>query len=69
MNNQTTNIRVELVKQDKAQKDLADLLGMTHQAVSKRMKRATPFDADELSAIAAYLGVPVDRLSGERVAS
>lgn len=68
MSNQAANIRAELARLGKTQGELAPLLYMTHQAVSKRMKRHEPFTDDELVRIAKFLGVPVARLK-RKVAS
>jgi hypothetical protein len=53
------NVRAEAARHDKTQLDFAELLGMTHSAVSRRMRGETPFRDHELVRIAEYLGVSV----------
>jgi len=40
-------------------------MGMTQQALSRRLSGDVPFDVDELGRIADLLGVPVTLLFGE----
>jgi transcriptional regulator with XRE-family HTH domain len=56
------NVRAECARRRKTQSDLGDLLEMTHQAISRRMRRDVPFSPHELVRIARYLGVPVASL-------
>jgi transcriptional regulator with XRE-family HTH domain len=64
------NVRAELARQRLTQIKLAAHLEMSQQAVSKRLLGLVPFDIDELTATAAFLGVPVaSLLSDEPVAA
>lgn len=51
------HVRAALVESAKTQQDVAVVLGLTHQAVSRRLLGQTAFRVDELIAIAEYLGV------------
>lgn len=63
------NVKAELARRGKTQRDLADLLGLSTQAISRRLTGRLPFDVDELSAVAAYLGMPVASLFNDALAS
>jgi transcriptional regulator with XRE-family HTH domain len=63
------NVRAEFARANQSHAILADLLGLSHSAVSRRMRGETPFRDVELEAIAKHLDVPVSRLFGEPVAS
>lgn len=53
-----------------SQTSLAELVGMTQQAFSRRMVGRTSFTVDELGRIADVLGVPINTLiTDEAVAS
>lgn len=54
-------VRAELARQQKTQRDLAADIGMTQQALQLRLVGSRSFRAEELSAIAQALGVPVER--------
>lgn len=56
------NVRAELARQRLTQVKLAAHLDMSQQAVSKRLLGLVPFDVDELTATAAFLGVSVAAL-------
>lgn len=58
-------VRGELARQKRTQADLAVALGLSQQAVSRRVSGALAFDVDELHRVAVFLGVPVARLLGE----
>lgn len=45
-------------------RDLAKTLGVSQQSASRRMTGETPINLDELWTIAAWLKVPVTRLTG-----
>lgn len=51
-----------MARQRKTQGDLAVVLGLSQQAVSRRVSGALAFDVAELHTIADWLGVPVARL-------
>lgn len=48
------------------QADLAEVLGMSQVAVSRRLRGETLFDVDEVAKVAAFLGVSVAALYGEK---
>lgn len=50
------------------QAELATALSMSEMAMSRRMKGATPFAPEELSRLAAVIGVTVATFFGERAA-
>lgn len=62
------NVRAELARQRVSQGAVAQALGTTRQAVSRRLVGLVPFDVAELHTVAALLGVPVGELheSAER---
>lgn len=60
-----TNIRVALLRQERSQQTLAEHLGISKAAMSKRLNGHTPIDVDELHRIAGFLGVPVSSLIEE----
>lgn len=55
-------VRAELARAGKSQNDLAAVLGVTQTAVSKRLRGVTPFDVNELAAVAAALDVDMSVL-------
>lgn len=63
------NIRAELARQRKTQEHLAAVLGITRQAISRRMRGYVVFDIDELRKIAHYLDVPLAELIDDARAS
>jgi transcriptional regulator with XRE-family HTH domain len=62
-------VRAELARQQKTQRDAADILGLPQQSVQMRLKGKTAFRAEELAALAVGLGVPVSRFFPETVAA
>lgn len=60
------NVRAEAARHDRTQLDIADMLGITHTAVSRRMRGETPFRDHELQSIAKYLGVSIAVLFASR---
>lgn len=64
-----TEIRAHLARQRKTQAQIAGHLGISQQAVSRRMSGAQPFDVDELHRVAAFLDVPVASLLGTDAAA
>ena len=62
------NIRAELARQRVSQFVVADRLGLSQAAVSRRLSGGTPFELDEVEAIASLLGVPLVDLIAERAA-
>lgn len=55
-------VRAELARAGKSQTDLAVVLGVTQTAVSKRLRGVTPFDVNELAAVAAALDLDMSVL-------
>ncbi len=53
-----------MARRRKTQADLAPVLGVTRQAVSRRLTGDVPLTVDELAAIADFLDVPVTQLLG-----
>lgn len=51
-------VRAELARQNKTQRDLADRLRITQPSVQLRLSGQRPFRAEELAVIADWLGVP-----------
>lgn len=54
-------VRAELARQQKTQRDLASDIGMAQQALQLRLTGSRAFRAEELVAIAAALDVRVER--------
>lgn len=54
-------VRAEMARQNKALRDLADLLNMGHSGLHLRTRGDVAFRADELVLVADALGVPVER--------
>lgn len=56
------NVRGEMARKGVNQTQMAEALGISQAAVSARLRGVTPFDINELAAIARLLGVTVERL-------
>lgn len=56
------NIRKEMESKKVGQIALADLVGMSQSALSRRLLGQVPFDISEIEQIASALRVPVQRL-------
>lgn len=54
-------VRAELARQNKTQRQVAELVGMTQQALQVRLAGTRSFRAEEITLLAEKLGVPVDR--------
>jgi len=64
------NVRAEMARRSVRQVKIADHLGMSQAAISARLCGRTPFNINELAAIAKYLDIPLGVLtSTERAAS
>ncbi|MGV0582790.1 helix-turn-helix transcriptional regulator [Mycobacteroides chelonae] len=65
------NVRAELARAGENQASLAPRVGMSQQALSRRLSAQVPFTVTELSRVAGALGVPIGALTpaGEAVAS
>jgi len=57
-------VRAEMARQRKSGIELASLLNLSQQSVSRRLNAETDFSLDELAAVADWLGVPVLSLIG-----
>lgn len=55
-------IRAEMARQQRSQRELADALSYTQQAVSRRLAGHVAIDLNELDLIARFLGVSVAHL-------
>jgi transcriptional regulator with XRE-family HTH domain len=62
------SVRAELARKKITQGQLADALGMTQPAISRRVSGQLPFDVDEIQRIAEFLSVPVTQFMTEDVA-
>lgn len=62
------NVRAEMARRGVSQVKLAAALGLSQPSVSARLRGITPFDVDELHAVAAFLGVPLSALLPSGVA-
>lgn len=56
------NVRAEMARRDVSQVKIAENLGMSQAAISSRLRGRTPFDINELAAIADYLEMPISGL-------
>lgn len=56
------NVRAELARRQLSQVALAQAIGLTDLAISRRLRGVVPFRADEMAAVAAFLGVSVAEL-------
>ena len=54
-------VRAELARQQKTQRDAAEILGLPQQSVQLRLAGKRSFRAEELATLAEALGVPVTR--------
>lgn len=54
-----SGIRAEMARQDLTQQQLAPRVGMSQQALSRRLRGEFPFDTAELDRVASALGVPI----------
>lgn len=54
-------VRAELARQQKSQRDVAAILGLPQQSIQMRLAGKTPFRAEELAILAEGLGVPISR--------
>lgn len=52
-------VRAELARRKIPQSGLVGILQMSEVSVSRRLRGETPFDVNELAAVAEFLGVPV----------
>lgn len=64
----TRNLRAEMSRAGINQTAVAAHLGLSQQAISRRMSGRTSFTVDELAHVAELLGVSVSVLFGEAAA-
>lgn len=57
-------VRAKLRHNGHTQADLGHVLGISQDAVSRRLAGTVPFNTDELSLAAQYLELPLDALFG-----
>lgn len=58
-------LRAEMARQNRSRMDLADALGISHSAASRRFDGSISLDVDELYRVAVWLSVPVSRFLGD----
>ncbi|MGW4097097.1 helix-turn-helix domain-containing protein [Mycobacterium sp. NPDC004974] len=63
------NVRAEMARRGISQTLVGDRLSLSQPAISARLRGQTPFDLNELVAIAEFLEVPVAALIGDKAAS
>lgn len=56
-----SEVRAEIARQQKTQREVAELLHMPQPSLNLRLKGERPFRAEELVVLAEALGVPVER--------
>lgn len=63
-------VRVEMARQRKTQRALADETGLSQSYIARRMTGEMAFNTDDLALISAALGVPISTLlpTAERAA-
>lgn len=54
-------VRAEIARQQRTQRDVADILGIPQSALWLRLKARRAFRAEELALLADAFGVPVER--------
>lgn len=57
------NVRAAAARAQKRQRDLAAAVGLSQQAMSRRLNGEVAFDVDEIHALAQFLDVSVDELN------
>lgn len=51
-------VRAEIARQCKTQRDVAEVIGVDQGSAGRRLNGERSFRAEELAAVAAWLGVP-----------
>lgn len=64
----TSSIRAEAARRNLSQRELAEHLGISQAALSRRMSGANPWDLDELDRLASLFGMDARDLIPERSA-
>jgi transcriptional regulator with XRE-family HTH domain len=54
-------VRAEIARQGKTQRQVAELIGMAQQLLQVRLAGSRSFRAEEIAKLAEVLGVPVDQ--------
>ncbi|SNY28873.1 helix-turn-helix domain-containing protein [Paractinoplanes atraurantiacus] len=54
-------VRAEMARQNKSLRDLADVVGLSHQSLALRVRGDIAFRSDELVLLATALHVPVEQ--------
>lgn len=54
-------VRAEMARQRKSLRDIAAVLGISHEAVRQRTTGEVPFRADELVLLGESLGIPAEQ--------
>lgn len=54
-------VRAEMARQRKSLRDIAAVLGISHEAVRQRTTGEVPFRADELVLLGEHLGIPAEQ--------
>lgn len=54
-------VRAEVARQQKSQREVGEILGLPQPSVQLRLKGSRPFRAEELVVLARAFGVPVER--------
>lgn len=62
-------VRAELARQRRPQRELAEAIGLSQQAASRRLCGEVPFDIAELAKVAELLGVPIEHFLAARGAA
>ncbi len=53
------NVRALMARRGVSQHQVADVLGLSQTAVSKRLRGVTPWDVNEMGTLAEAFGVPI----------
>jgi len=56
-----TRVRGALAESRKTQREVGEALGIPQSSISLRLTGERPFRAEELAALAEFLGVPIER--------
>lgn len=62
------NVRAEMARRQKLQRELAEALGISNNQASLRLAGRTPFRLDELERVAELLDLPVSALIAQSAA-
>lgn len=62
----SANVRAEIARAGRTQRDIAEAIGLTYSQWQRRMSGTVKWRIDELQRIARHLSVPLPALTGER---